>query len=191
MDILFEKKEDDLIIQVWEINDSLQELKNICPKEYVPKYSNKKKEKENIATNIVLKKIDPKIKLSYNKYNAPIISNGKNISISHSKKFLGIIISNKNVGIDLEEISDKALNVSSKFMNKTNSLTKEVATLIWSAKETIYKYHQKGGLDFKKDMKINPFILKEKGILSGSLRHKNILLQYKRIKNCFLVYVCK
>ena len=92
-------------------------------------------------------------------------SKKKNISISHTQKFIAIIISASPVGIDIEKIDERALNTAPKFINLNvhKNLTNESATLIWSAKECLFKLHQKGDLNYIEDLSVTPFKLKEKG----------------------------
>ena len=95
--------------------------------------------------------------------------------------------------MDIEEISEKALRVSSKFYSKNNfnNLNKEEATLIWCCKEAIYKWHQKGNVDFITDIKLHPFKSLEKGEIRAKFRDTQLILHYQKIHNHYLVYVCK
>ncbi|MDO5564514.1 MAG: 4'-phosphopantetheinyl transferase superfamily protein [Eubacteriales bacterium] len=70
---------------------------------------------ENTKKDILLKKAFEEVNLKYedciiekNKYGKPYIRNKKNIfyNISHSKEKVAIIISNVEVGIDIEKIRD-------------------------------------------------------------------------------------
>ena len=71
------------------------------------------------------------------------------------------------------------------------NLSKEKATLIWCAKEAIYKWYQKGNINFIKDIKLHNFKIKKKGILKANFKTEQILLNYQKINNHYLVYVCK
>ena len=131
--------------------------------------------------------------ISYNAFGAPELNNSSYISISHSKELVAIIISKQQVGIDIEEISEKALRVSSKFVSTNNltSLTAEKATLIWCCKEAVFKWHQKGEVDFIADIKLHPFETMEKGGITAEFRNTQLILNYQKIHNHYLVYVCK
>ena len=61
--------------------------------------------------------------------------------------------------------------------------------LAWSAKEAIYKLYEIGGLDFKNDILIQK-INKEKKIINVKFKNKSLFLNYQKINNHFLVYVC-
>ena len=120
-------------------------------------------------------------------------SKKKNISISHTQKFIAIIISDSPVGIDIEKIDERALNTAPKFINLNlhKNLTNESATLIWSAKECLFKLHKKGNLNYIEDLLVNPFKLKEKGNINTYLYKNKYKLNYEKIYNHYLVYFCK
>ena len=153
----------------------------------IPNIKSKKRQAEKITTKILLHKLEPKLSLSYNDHGAPSIKE-KHISIAHSNELATIIISKKKVGIDIEKISSKAKKLSSKFTIK--NINEEEATLIWCAKEAIYKWHSKGNIDFIKDISIAPFKTKKSGVLKVYFKNFQHTLYYKKIYKHFLVYVC-
>ena len=108
-------------------------------------------------------------------------------------KFIAIIIGDSSVGVDIEKIDERPLKVASKFINlKTHkNLTTESATLIWSAKECLFKLYQKGNLNYIQDLLVSPFELKEKGTLNAYLHKKKYKLNYEKIYNHYLVYFCE
>lgn len=96
----------------------------------------------------------------------PFLSdNSYHFSISHSGNMAAAIIShNTPVGIDLEFISDKAGRVSQKFLHASELKWLEASyeknapfhtTLLWSIKETIFKWYGLGNVDFKHDIQIH------------------------------------
>jgi len=193
MPLLQKRKENNCQIAIWEIRESLKELILLSNNINVSKFKHENRKKEFLSSRLLLNELIPNTEISYNKYGAPEIKNDYFISISHSRNLIAIIISKRKVGIDIEKISDKALNLSSKFISKENHLNikKEKATLIWSCKEAIFKWHQKGNIDFIADIKISPFTVKEKGKIFAKFKNKEYTLHYKKIDDHFLVYVCK
>ena len=179
-------------IAIWEITETLEELLQLSNTISTADFNAEKRKKEWIASRLLLNEINPNYSISYNAFGAPELSNGGYISISHSKGLVAIIISQQQVGIDIEEISEKALRVSSKFISKNNfkDLTAEEATLIWCAKEAIYKWYQKGNIDFIKNIIIQPFLIEEKGEIKAQCKNENLTLFYTKINSHFLVYVC-
>lgn len=101
--------------------------------------------------------------LHYDENGKPGLSDGKYISISHSFQFSAIIISSKNVGIDIEKqrekiirIADKFIGTESTFLDTGNNYIKDLS-IIWGAKESLYKMCNSRSLSFKQDMHIHDF----------------------------------
>ena len=193
MGIILNTTENNCSIALWDISESLDELLQIADSFNTAKFKTEKRKKEWIASRLLLNEINPNYSISYNEFGAPELNNGSYISISHSKGLVAIIISKQQVGIDIEEISDKALRVSSKFISKNHlkALTAEKATLIWCCKEAVFKWHQKGEVDFSADIKLHPFENMEKGEIRAKFRDTQLILHYQKIHNHYLVYVCK
>ena len=160
-------------------------LTNLSMAEYLQKT---KREKEIEAKENLIQQLYPKSHLSYNIYGAPNLSNGKAASLSHSKELLAFISANKLASIDLEPISSKAYRIRHKFLNQEEqNLAKddEMATLMWCAKECLYKIHQKGQLIFNKDLKIHKITINQ---LDCILLNKQYTLNYEKFKEHWLVY---
>ena len=181
-----------ITILVWEITETLEELIALGEGINTDNYTSEKRKKEHFASRLLVNEICPTKTIIYNEFGAPELNNGKHISISHSKQLVAVILSDKKTGLDIEKISDKALRIASKFVSEKNliKLNKEKATLIWCIKEAIYKWHQKGEVDFIKDIIIPEFIAKKNGKVTAYFRKKELNLSYLKINNHYLVYVC-
>lgn len=103
--------------------------------------------------------------LYYNSYGKPLLNDGNHISITHSFEFAAIIISKNEVGIDVEKNREKILKIQHRFVNTDyDSLSDEdmikQLTVIWGAKESMYKTYPYGGLSFHDHIAISPFLFK-------------------------------
>lgn len=88
------------------------------------------------------------------------------ISISHSHGVYALSLSHLRHGIDVEQKSEKALRLVEKFLqpsetawvnNPTEHTEKaDRATLMWSAKEAVYKCADAEGLRLKEDICLSP-----------------------------------
>jgi len=185
-------KHKNYIIGVWEMTESENDLKKEFSKKTLPKFKSTKRQVEFICTRLLLKKINSKLNISYNQFGAPTINNNQNISISHSDKYVAIIISKNKVGIDIEKISKKPLKVIQKFISKNDNIKvdKKEASLAWCVKETLFKYHMKGGIDFKKNITIKKIDYNQKKIHALLLK-SSVILDFEIINDHILVYVCK
>jgi len=192
MPIIHKIKSERTTILVWKITETLEELIMLGKDINTSNHTSEKRKKEHLTSQLLVNEICPTNSIIYNEFGAPELDNGKHISISHSKKLVAVIISDKKTGLDTEQISEKSLRLASKFVSEKNliQLSKEKATLIWCIKEAIYKWHQKGGVDFIKDIVIPEFVAKEHGTVTAYFRKKELNLNYLKINNHYLVYVC-
>ncbi|MCK5815010.1 MAG: 4'-phosphopantetheinyl transferase superfamily protein [Flavobacteriaceae bacterium] len=134
--------------------------------------------------------------LFYTSDGKPHLKDGKRISITHSYNFSGIIIGDSSVGIDIEKNRDKILRIASKFVDNENEFLVEEKlieqlTVIWGAKESLYKIHPDGGLLFKQHLPIEPFKLSDgqtKGWIKKDNYYENYNLFFEQIEGFTLVY---
>jgi phosphopantetheinyl transferase len=192
MPIIKKIKRHNCQIAIWDMSEPIDNLIKLSRNLDLSKFKTEKRKKEIICSRLLLNEFFPNTSISYNKYGSPEIENNHFISISHSKNLTAIIISKEKSGLDIEKISSKPLRLSSKFISKNlhKNLSKEKATIIWCCKEAIYKKHQKGNVNFISDIKINPFILQDKGQIIAKFKNQKLTLNYKKIDTHFLVYVC-
>jgi len=192
MPITHKIEKEEVSILVWEITETLEGLLDLYGNINTSNYTSEKRKKEHLISRLMVNKICKNGAIFYNEFGAPELDNAKHLSISHSNELVTIIISNKKTGLDIEKISEKALRTASKFVAEKNliKLNKEKATLIWCIKEAVYKWHQEGGIDFIKDIIIAEFFAKEHGNVTAYFREKELNLNYLKINNHYLVYVC-
>ena len=193
MGIIRNTTENNCNIAIWNTQETLDELLKLSKPFDLTNRKTEKRKKEFLSSRLLLEQLNPNAIITYNDFGAPELDNGKYISISHSKEMVAIIISEQQVGLDIEQISEKALRLAAKFVSEKNlkNLSKEKATLIWCCKEAVFKWHQKGGVDFIKDIIIPSFILEEKGQIKIQFKKNPLILKYQKINNHYLVYVCK
>lgn len=86
-------------------------------------------------------------------------------SISHCGDYAAAIVSsNQRVGVDIEQPTDKILRISHKFLTLQEKMfldeqmstaqLLQLATLLWSTKESMFKWFGDGGVDFREHMHI-------------------------------------
>ena len=192
MGVIFLKKEKFHYAGVWEISESINELKALSDEVNFDQIKSENRKLEILAARALLKKMRGNSKLNYNKYGAPILDNNKKISISHSKKLVAIIVSELKTGIDIEIISARVLKVKNKFLsnNDNTNESQEDLTIAWSTKECIFKWHQRGNLNFKDDILIKKINHSSKTI-EVFFDENLFILNFLKINNHILVYVCK
>ena len=106
--------------------------------------------------------------LYYDEFGKPHLGNGKHISISHSHDFSVIVLSDANVGADLEILKEKTLKLATRYMDVShlNNLSKSdeliKATVVWGIKESVFKIKNEIGISFKDNIFEDDFNLEDK-----------------------------
>lgn len=176
------------VIRVWKIEEELEFLKNgIELKEESTERLNGMKsvlhQKGFLSVRHLLRLEGYQDRdLSYNSYGKPLLTDGRHISITHSFEFAAIIVSPIEVGIDIEKNREKIVNIQHRFVNtEYDSLSDEdlvkQLTVIWGAKESMYKTYPYGGLSFHDNIAIDPFLFKDQGS-SGRVSFKGWNREY-------------
>lgn len=156
-------------IYVWKIEESLDELKTDLKlkEDSLIRLNGMKSElhqKGFLSVRRLLKHAGYQdLNLSYNEFGKPLLDDRKHISITHSFNFAAILISDKEAGIDIEKNREKIVQIHHRFVNtEVDSLSDEdlvkQLTVIWGAKESMYKTYPYGGLSFHDHIGINPFL---------------------------------
>ncbi|GAA3595647.1 4'-phosphopantetheinyl transferase superfamily protein [Flavivirga amylovorans] len=106
--------------------------------------------------------------LFYDDHGKPHLKDGKQISITHSFNFSGVIISDLTIGIDIEKQRDKITIIAHKFidyesdyLNEEDDSYIEKLTAIWCVKESLYKLFATPGLSFQKHCLVIPFSIND------------------------------
>ena len=193
MGLILKKQDKNSLISVWEINESLDEIKRHFKNQELHNFKSRKRQLEFLCTRLLLKEINPELKIEYNKFGAPELNNHNYVSISHTNKLACTIISNDKTGIDVELISGKAFKIRNRFLSKKDNveLNNKEVTLAWSAKECMFKWFQKGDINFKKDIEIRSIKYAPKQEIDVKFRDSSYVLKFMEIQNHFLVYFCK
>ncbi|PKH50276.1 4-phosphopantetheinyl transferase [Tenacibaculum sp. Bg11-29] len=124
--------------------------------------------------------------LMYDEFGKPHLKDGKFISITHSFTFSGIIISDDSpVGIDIEKQRDMILKIAHKFtpIEAYKSIANHDAlvsklTIVWGAKESLYKIYGKKKLLFLDNIYIEDFSF-ETNETSGKILYEGVTDEYK------------
>jgi len=140
--------------------------------------------------------------LMYDSWGKPHLKDGTFISITHSHQFTGIIVSkHKEVGIDIEMQREKILRIASKFtpleeyktIANTDALIRKL-TIVWGAKESLYKIYAQKGLSFLHHVEITDFALEDTKTSGEILYHgdsSEYLIRYMEFEGFTCVYAIR
>jgi phosphopantetheinyl transferase len=124
--------------------------------------------------------------LFYDSLGKPHLRDGTYISITHSFTFTGIIVSTElPVGIDIEKQREKILKIAHKFtpieeygsLSDSKKMIRKL-TVVWGAKESIYKISSILGLSFLNNINIEDFTM-EAGETTGVITLNGTVSSFK------------
>ena len=180
---------EEIHVAIWDIIETETELEKelLLSKEALIKISQRKSSvhrKGYFATRQLLKKlnIDPSVH-QYDEKGAPYLTDGRYISISHTKDKAAVVIGSTPVGIDLEYYQNKIKKISSRFLHKNEiNETKKCndilyLTQIWTAKEALYKIFRRKGINFRRQICVASFNINDSQGL-GLIFYKNNTYNY-------------
>ena len=145
----------------WKITETEEQLKSQLPESILKtitnkNYKSKSRRLEVMATYALLTSYlkTPSVIIDHNSNGQPLLD-GFYISISHTNGYACVLLSTqKVVAIDIEYRSDRIERIRSKFLRSDEAFTSiEDLLLVWSAKETLYKYFSEDDLMYN-EMKV-------------------------------------
>ncbi|MHA6697589.1 4'-phosphopantetheinyl transferase family protein [Chryseobacterium sp. A321] len=127
-----------------------------------------KKRLEYLMVRQMLKLNRPGHRILYKSIGQPYLDpKDAFVSITHSFPFAALAISQRRVGIDIEQIMPKIKRIEHKFLHDSEiSWTRgefqvEFLTVIWVIKEALYKLHPSKYWSLKKYYRVEPFSLED------------------------------
>lgn len=178
-------------VLIWKIEESIKDLKNsiVLSENSQIRVDGMKSElhqKGFLSVRHLLKEVGYSDKdLVYDEFGKPSLLNGKEISITHSFTFSGIIISDTvAVGIDIEKQRDKILKIAHKFtpfeeyktIANVGALVSKL-TIVWGAKESLYKIFGKKQLLFLHHIYVEDFKFEDKKT-TAEIRYHGAVTKY-------------
>ena len=194
---------------IWEIKEKINDLRSMLNLESeevktLDGFKNHERKLEWLSVRTLINELtgEPS-RIIYNADRKPfLLNNSYNISISHSHHLTSILISRfMRVGIDLEYMSHKISKIAGRFINESEKIT-ENSDLVryhlyihWCAKEALYKICDKRDINFKRNLRIEPFEPDERGSITGTVDnvygHDTYQLKYFQMDNYVIVWCCK
>lgn len=105
----------------------------------------------SVCAAFLVKKFVKCEELKYNEFGKPYAANGKYFNISHSGSFVGLAISDYEVGLDIEAILKKDMSFLSNIFDEKDlkGASLEDMYLLWCNKESLSKCIGRGLRDIK------------------------------------------
>jgi 4'-phosphopantetheinyl transferase len=158
-------------VLIWKIEESIDDLKEgiILSENSKTRLNSMKSDlhqKGFLSIRHLLKELNlTDADVYYDEFGKPNLTNGCYISITHSFTFTAIIFSDERpVGIDVEKQREKILKIAHKFtpieeyktIANVDALISKL-TIVWGAKESLYKIYGKKKLRFLHHIYVDDF----------------------------------
>lgn len=192
---------------LWKIEEAEEALMNtIKDIESIPDaITNVRKRLEWAAGRMMVKTLMDHCGITFqgvtkNEFGKPFpVGCGYQLSLSHSFPYVAAYLHpDESVGIDLEQPTPKLLKIASRVhsSDELNDAGTDIKKhcLYWCAKEVMVKVYGKKDLIFTENLKINPFLMGEKGKIVGKLVVHNIetsIPMYYEVHSDFIVVLNK
>ncbi len=180
---------------LWHITESLETLwEKLCPNDidqsYLEKIGHEKKKREFLSSRLLLKELLHYYDLEYKGVikddilKPYLVGHKYHISISHSHDYASVVIHpEQKTAIDIELVSKKMLDIAPKFLTEEEAdfvgMDESRATLLWCAKETLYKIYHGKGLIFKENLLVRTFPSEEQGFIETEIHVGSLSWHYR------------
>lgn len=137
------------------------------------RFQNERRRREHLAwRRIVRRELGRDVDIDYNAVGAPVVSIPNiYISVAHAGEMVAVAISDRRVGVDIERADRDFSRAASRYMSAAEAALAthdRWAGEVWCAKEAMYKYYGKQGVDLLDDLHVESYD-GERGILVGRM----------------------
>lgn len=187
---------DHALLGLWHLTETVEELWALLPspahyRQHLPAGQHEARTREWLAGRVLAHRLLPQLGQAQ-----ALLENDANgrpyfpqqpalaVSLSHSGEWVAALVAKSGrVGTDVELVRAKAQQLAPRFLseaeqaNAGDDVVKH--SLYWSAKETLYKLHSRRALVFKEHIQLDPFGLREAGVMTGHLLTENSRSQHQ------------
>ena len=184
---LRKKLENKAEIAVWQVTETEEELMNLVSVpndelEEISLFRSESQRRQKLAVRALINEMfEEKMYLNHHDNGKPYLENCvTNISITHTEKYVAIIIHDEEeVGIDVESLDRDFSAVEKKALSEDeiddldDEKKNEQLAIYWCAKEAIYKRMSQNRVDFSEQIEVEKFNLRKEGELEATFIHKD------------------
>lgn len=180
--------------------DCLAEIMSEYRIKKAEKYKDENDKKLSILSSLLLDKAlkkyglsEKNMQYSFNEYGKPYFINSEELhfSISHSGEYAMVVISDKEIGCDIQQIKDVNLNIADRFFTadeRANIKSTEDFFRIWTLKESFIKAVGKG-----LSIPLNSFTIKGLETKKPYCEYEGRIYKFKEFDNIneYCIAVCE
>ena len=174
-------------IAVWHVTETEEELIKLSSvptdeMEEISLFRSESQRRQKLAVRALLNEVfEEKMYLNHHDNGKPYLENCvTNISITHTEKYVAIIIHDEEeLGIDIESFDRNFAAVEQKALSEDeiddldDEKKNEQLAIYWCAKEAIFKRMSQNRVNFAEQIEVEKFNLKKEGELEATFIHKD------------------
>lgn len=205
MPLLLRREEADCLWAVWRMDEPLAEVEQALSStpwvaEAQRRFQSLTRRHEWLTARWLLHTLTGRYpEISYLPTGRPCLADGScQLSISHTKGYVALILSPRRVGIDIERIARRVERVAPRFLRDDEQPMPYQGELLhsqllhWSAKETLFKCIDAEGVDLRDHLRIHPFQPQARGTFQAeeyrTERHQQFEVCYELHPDFVLTY---
>lgn len=195
-------------LALWKITEELGTLLDVvsltdAEQAKIESFGSISRKKEYVTTRILLRRLlGDGIRIENNEEGKPFLINSDfDISISHSKEYVGIMVGqNYDLALDIEYLSDRVYRITKKFLSSDEmsniSETEKQLHIYqhWCAKECLIKLYGKKDVLLISELKIHPFSPYQDSFSGEVVRtdfSNKFDFQYEKFDSYLMVWCCQ
>lgn len=160
----------------------------------VAKFASASRRAEALAWRAVVRReLGSEVAISYDEFGAPEVNiPNQYISVSHSRDVVAVMFASQPCAVDVENSRRDFRRVASKYLTTEEQALAERYDLfgaMWCAKEAMYKYHRRGGIDFLRDTIIKAY-RPEDDTLVATLMNNMLEVRLHRDGELLIAEIC-
>ncbi len=151
------------ILLLWSADENEERLRALvaeCDRASVERFTSPARRIEHLAWRAALRTVIPDGDIAYAESGAPVVMGSPlHIGVTHTCGLAAVIVSPKRCAIDAESVTRDFSRSCARFISPQEALLadaahQDFAVAVWCAKEAMYKYSGRRGLDFLDDLRI-------------------------------------
>ena len=174
-------------IAVWHVTETEEELIRLSSvptdeMEEISLFRSESQRRQKLAVRALLNEVfEEKMYLNHHDNGKPYLENCvTNISITHTEKYVAIIIHDEEeLGIDIESLDRNFAAVEQKALSEdeiddlNDDKKNEQLAIYWCAKEAIFKRMSQNRVNYAEQIEVEKFNLRKEGELEATFIHKD------------------
>ncbi len=141
-------------------------------------FTGDKRRREQASWRSVVRRFAGTAPIAYTETGAPYLRDGsRHIGVSHTHSQAAVILSDRRCAVDIERIDRNFPRVAARFLSQQEAARPQSHEALflpwmWCAKEALYKFAGRKGLDLTEDLRVIRIEM-QSGQLTGAIRHSD------------------